>query len=450
MDQQIEDNQSGQVHENTQLEPLPQARITEIQIKSDHMGKFTQYEITISDTQIHRRYNDFYRLHVALKLGFPGLYIPPIPQKQVIVRYLELLEGSMDDTIVKQRRRMLQLFIDELYLRPYLWNSKQNRMFYDQNNISISFHELPQLTYQQIVERYCELFPSYIHQEISYNMRTYLLEFNNHIANIKPMVENFKKMSLNFLNQKKQYQTEYGVFINFILPEYEKQLVIADRSRFLTESHQFTPEVRTSSINYDHNQLLLDLEIQELEVLSFLTCLDQQRRFRLFKDRAEERIRALQIDLQDTISDRRNFFEKLIRPNKNDEVLRLQTLLDNANQEVQFLQKIIDIVLLVLFNHEIPKFKSEKTNNFYRLLKIFGVLEIENAQRVENYWKPIIETDTLSQINLQPRKMLESVMIVNYDQNGQKQQEQKQEFQQVHEVTVQRTDSDPLDSQGII
>lgn len=53
----------------------------------DSSKSFVTYLVTGSDNlgsfEIRRRYNDFFYFRESLKKRWPGLYIPPIPEKKV-------------------------------------------------------------------------------------------------------------------------------------------------------------------------------------------------------------------------------------------------------------------------------------------------------------------------------------------------------------------------------
>ena len=56
----------------------------------EESGGFTSYMISGTDKlgafEIRRRFNDFFVLREGLRKKFPGCYIPPIPEKKVIVK----------------------------------------------------------------------------------------------------------------------------------------------------------------------------------------------------------------------------------------------------------------------------------------------------------------------------------------------------------------------------
>jgi len=65
--------------------------------------------------EIRRRFNDFYVLREGLRKKFPGVYIPPIPEKKAI--------GNKEDRIVEDRKRFLDFFCKQVAKANYLYYS---------------------------------------------------------------------------------------------------------------------------------------------------------------------------------------------------------------------------------------------------------------------------------------------------------------------------------------
>lgn len=45
------------------------------------LNKFASYKIQIDQVVIARRFNDFVQFYEALKINYPGLFIPRLPTK---------------------------------------------------------------------------------------------------------------------------------------------------------------------------------------------------------------------------------------------------------------------------------------------------------------------------------------------------------------------------------
>ena len=80
--------------EEKQQKKEVRGQLNQIEIKVsdpqlDQSGGYTTYMISGHDKlgtfEIRRRYNDFFYFREALKKKWPGLYIPPIPEKKIIV-----------------------------------------------------------------------------------------------------------------------------------------------------------------------------------------------------------------------------------------------------------------------------------------------------------------------------------------------------------------------------
>lgn len=70
-------------------------------------GGYTSYVISGVDRtgafEIRRRFNDFYVLREGLRKKFPGFYIPPVPEKKVIVVMDSLRETRMRNWLRTER-----------------------------------------------------------------------------------------------------------------------------------------------------------------------------------------------------------------------------------------------------------------------------------------------------------------------------------------------------------
>lgn len=68
-----------------------------------------------------RRFSEFFALRNVLYQRWPGIYIPAIPEKQIV--------GSKDDRFIEERRNLLERFMKELAKYDYLIHSKEFKIF---------------------------------------------------------------------------------------------------------------------------------------------------------------------------------------------------------------------------------------------------------------------------------------------------------------------------------
>lgn len=81
--------------------------------------KYVVYHIVGEDKNgkidVMRRFNEFYKMRVALVKRFPGCFIPSIPDKSISI---------VDNEIVNKRQRYLNDFVRKITKLPHLYNSE--------------------------------------------------------------------------------------------------------------------------------------------------------------------------------------------------------------------------------------------------------------------------------------------------------------------------------------
>lgn len=75
----------------------------------------------MGEIEVQRRFNNFHDFRVMLVNRFPGLYIPPVPKKTAT--------GKKDESVVRERRYFLDLFLKECCSLKYLSQSKELQIF---------------------------------------------------------------------------------------------------------------------------------------------------------------------------------------------------------------------------------------------------------------------------------------------------------------------------------
>ena len=80
--------------------------------------KYTVYHICGADKNgpidAYRRFNEFYKMRVALLKRFPGCFIPSIPVKEISI---------VDDEITNKRQRYLNDFVRKMTKLSHLYSS---------------------------------------------------------------------------------------------------------------------------------------------------------------------------------------------------------------------------------------------------------------------------------------------------------------------------------------
>ena len=80
---------------------------------------------SLGEIEVNRRFNNFFDFRAMLIQRFPGLYIPPVPKKTG----LSASHNKKDESIVRERRYFLDLFLKECCSLKYLAQSKELQIF---------------------------------------------------------------------------------------------------------------------------------------------------------------------------------------------------------------------------------------------------------------------------------------------------------------------------------
>ncbi len=99
-------------------------------LKESGLSKYYLYSIVGEDEdgqfEVFRRYSDFYSLRQALFLRWPGVFIPAVPPKKTT--------GNMEQNFIEERRKFLEVFMQELARLKYLWYSSEVNVFIRSTN----------------------------------------------------------------------------------------------------------------------------------------------------------------------------------------------------------------------------------------------------------------------------------------------------------------------------
>jgi hypothetical protein len=91
-------------------------------------SKWTSYTLTVRfplearECVLKRRFSDFVILRNLIVGRFPGVLVPPLPEKRMI--------GSMSPSVISHRMRHLQLFCDKILRMPFLLGDCFVQMFF--------------------------------------------------------------------------------------------------------------------------------------------------------------------------------------------------------------------------------------------------------------------------------------------------------------------------------
>jgi len=105
-----------------------------------------------------------------------------------------------------------------------LWYSEEVRIFLRSTNPDIerALLSLPRQNHEDLIQKYEQTFKKLSGKEINTELILKITTFSTFLRRIGPMLENFKTMAKNMINNRQTHNEQFGVFTNYLMPEYEK------------------------------------------------------------------------------------------------------------------------------------------------------------------------------------------------------------------------------------
>ena len=349
------------------------------------VGSYISYTMEGTDITepLTRRYSDFYSLYEKLLQRWPGVYIPRIPPKKIT--------GNLDPSIIKIRMRLLNRFCLNISNIGYLYKSEETTIFRSNvADVSNALNKLPELNYSDILTRIKEAFPEYNENYDILTGKGKLLEFDNFLKKNQKHLEDFytrintayetkefeqkKYLELihNFSNYEKDNITSYAddneSFLIFYNPSYStlSEKVLKLKQEMINPYIAFKDWIEEE---------ILDVEAMQLAIKQIMQLIETE-------DKLKEKLNQIEEDIKN--GGKGNFLIGLFK--------KKEDIMSNLEKEKELTQqKINDIEVLIKIigdnmENKIENFKKEKTQNYYKSLKLFAILQRESKKVVKELW----------------------------------------------------------------
>ena len=141
-------------------------QIIDVLIAEDKLKTSVTYKIRVKARQssdacgtfeVLRQYHEFAAARKAMAALWPGLFIPPVPPKKLVVRYRQ---GSAKVEMIEDRRLILEEFLKKTVENRILSESEVFQTFIKLDSKEI--HEASDPAFSpEVVQRYCETFSKF-------------------------------------------------------------------------------------------------------------------------------------------------------------------------------------------------------------------------------------------------------------------------------------------------
>jgi hypothetical protein len=401
------------------------------------VGSFIAYTMQGTDIseKLLRRYSDFFALYEKLLQRWPGIYIPRVPPKKIT--------GNLDPNMIKSRMRLLNRFCLNLSNIGYLYNAEETNIF--RNNIpevANAINKLPELSYAQILQNMKEAFPEY---NQNYDIIVGKSKFDSFLGFLNTCVKKINefKESVDAASSKREIdKKQYLEFVkNFADYESGNIRCYSDNNdSALIFNNPSLKDLSEKMLKLKQEMInpfvafrdwleeeILDVEAMQIAIKKIFGLLETEDKLKAKSDGLNKDLEGGQV----------NFFKSIFKK-KEELVGEMQREKEVTDQKILDVQEIIKIVGDNLEN-EIEKFKNDKTQNYYKYLKMFAIMQRESNRVVRELWTLV--KNALNEINPkgeyneynQPEVQNEDIHLDNQQQgeNEIKDEQPPQEGEQV-------------------
>lgn len=314
-----------------------------------------------------RRYNDFYAFHECLLIQWPGLVIPQIPPKKLLVLSTQ---GNKADEVVTYRRHMLEVFLRSCFRLPFLVHSETMTAFLrGQGNFAESTRTMKRRTFKEIATVYTETFPDYSRSGMVADQVISALEGDYEalrllLSSLKQCQVTASRLTRHFHHLQRTYGRLAASIVTFE-DNFLKQL-----------SDEIAPGLFKKwdfeSIANPYTVISVWLEAQCGQVQALLEAYDRRRS--LCTQREQIKAKALKdTATANKLRAGKNTFSGLISgKSKQTQITILEEQIKQADEAVEALNLIYSVATLRLQDYDLAFLKSMQGAAYEAAMRSFG------------------------------------------------------------------------------
>ena len=412
------------------------------------VGSFIQYTMDGTDITepLTRRYSDFFSLYEKLLQRWPGIYIPRVPPKKIT--------GNMDPSVIRTRMRLLNRFCLHLSNIEYLYKAEETNIF--RNNIpdvANAINKLPELSLSEILTRMKEAFPEYNENYDIIVGKSKFETFETFLTACEKKIGEFKS-SVDIASEKrdadkKQFLELIKGFTNY---EKDNMMIYADNNVnsliFFNPAYSSLSE-RVLKLKQDMINPFVAfrdwLQEEILDVEAMKEALKQIRNLLETESKLKDKLNTLEEDLKKGQQGQVNIFKSIFKK-KEDIIAEMEKEKEITQQKIVDIGEIIKIVGDNMEN-QIEIFKNDKTQNYYKYLKMFAILQRESNRVIRELWTLVknglndINPNMASDDNYQPQpenyeNNEQNEIHEDYEKQEPQEQPEQQDQNEIHEEKI--------------
>jgi hypothetical protein len=378
-------------------------KVCEPTVKDETFSKHVIYKVKGTDRdgayESFRRYSDFNTLRKVMQQRWPGCYIPPLPEKKAI--------GNLDLKFIEDRRKFLEYFCQKIAEIPYLYYAEEFQIFIRSNSHDIekALNPLSIVVYEDIINKYGQAFRQLAGKELTSEASARLATFTGYLRKVVIMFESFKSISKGFAASKKKVNETFNTFHHKLMIEYENLCLL----EYSQGKEDHTVFKNNNQLNLTADQINQDphslegihefLKFEDKEIKAMLEALSWREKYEGLKLKVIEKKKNETQEYQNVIAGKttlKSMLSSITQKTKEEQTSHLEKSIANCTKDVDHVTLIHEMITLIIALHEIEKFKAEKLQRYYDIIKLVAGMQAGNAKLFEEYWTTLLQLENIA------------------------------------------------------
>jgi len=353
---------------------------------TNRFNRHHAYKITAPNSgvdHVFRRFKDFVWLYETLVRFFPGVFVPPLPPKKIL--------GSLDNTVVAERRIDLERFLNRAAQQSYVADSEAFTLFVSRTTTfddAVKDVEKKMLALQinDTLRMYDSLFPEIMKGSVAENAETQVNGLNEFLTLTEEKIIGLVSAAKALCTSHSNLLTDLHKINEFMASTYTVEKGYPDRPSpprldIMDQLTIWEASEKQSGPSIDED-LYQTFKYELQDVQAFLELLKVRRTALSRKIKAVEK--AAKWKLPETVVD-----------NNKKEALRTQDI-QKEKEETELLDALTKLIL----STEVQRFWKQKTARFKAAIARFAKEQLTISKQLGHMWDSMLTSSTEPTVTL--------------------------------------------------
>jgi len=316
--------------------------------------------------------------------------------------------NSLEAKVVRERKKYLNRFCQKIAELPYLhyYAGYQEFLRSKNPNIEKALAPFAKQDYEEVINRYIDTFHQLGGKEYSAAVIKKISDFKTFLQKMKSMSSGLKKYARSMVKAKINFYQEFAFLNGLVTMQYEKTVfthlnngdenlnVFFDSKAPVLYQHAEKIEEGSKKPSVEYIEEWMKAEAREIE--AFLDAIEQKEHFNNLRAKAQSKQKSESSDLQKVLGGKTTMKALFLRKNKEEEIGDLEKSIAKHSKDFDDLTRLDDMITLVIAYEEIDKFKNNKMNPYYNIIRIAAHNELETLTNMEQYWATVLTNKNIT------------------------------------------------------